>query len=91
MTTAERSLLIDSLEDHRKQVRIVVDACAYACCGRAWQSRDGYEQTYQGYIANLDLPSGSEPGGARLIARGVGTVSYFVVFTFDHLLDVEAV
>lgn len=91
MTSDDRRLLLDSLEDHRKEVEIVVDACAYACCGRAWQAREGYEQTYRGYIANIDLSTSSEPGGARLIRRGAGTITYFVVFTFDHLLDVRAV
>lgn len=91
MTTEDFTTLVGSLEDHRREVEIVVDACAYACCGRGWSTREGYEQTYRGYIATLDLPSASEPGGARLIARGIGTVSYFVVFGLDRLLDVRAV
>lgn len=91
MEQAFLSLLVASLEDHRQEVEVVVDACAYACCGRGWQARSGYEQTYRGYVANIDLPSGDEPGGARLISRGAGTVSYFAVFGFDHVLDVRAV
>lgn len=86
---ADIALLQRSLDDHRQEVEIVVDACMYACCGRAWQPREGYEQTYRGYIANLDLPSGDEPGGGRLISRGIGGPSYFVIFGFDHLADVR--
>lgn len=52
MTAEEVHLLAEATPD--KPVRIVVFGCAYACCGRGWQRRDGYEQTYHGYVQQLE-------------------------------------
>lgn len=91
MDDADRRLLVESLEDPRMVVEVVLDACLYSCCGKPWQDRIGYEQTYQGRIITLDLPDDSEPGCARLVARGIGTVTYTVIFGLAHLVDVRAV
>lgn len=79
LESAEVALLRASVADHRP-LRIVVNACAYSCCGRGWRRRDGYLQEYVGYIDNL-----TEPDEARGIVRtfmlysvGLGTISYVV-------------
>lgn len=67
------------------QVEVVVTVALYACCGRGWQSREGYEQTYRGRVAE------DAPGRWRLTAAGIGTISYVVIFAVGDLLDTRAV
>lgn len=90
MDEADLEVLLRAADNPRMVVEIVVDACLYACCGRGWQERAGHEQTYRGKIGSLTLSDTEDPGGARLTAAGIGTVSYFVIFGFDHVLDVRA-
>lgn len=73
-------------------VEVVVDGCAYSCCGRGWERRDGYEQTYHGYVDNLREPDNVDGQGSfMLYAAGVGTLSYVVAVLFHELLDVQLV
>lgn len=72
-------------------VEVVVDGCAYSCCGRGWRRRDGYEQTYRGYVDNLREPDGQLLGSFMLYAVGIGTLSYVVAATFGELVDVQLV
>jgi hypothetical protein len=62
-----------------KTIRLVVNACAYSCCGRGWQRRDGYEQTYHGYVDNLTDRT------LMLYSVGIGTVSYVLAVRFFEI------
>lgn len=65
-------------------VAVDVNACAYSCCGRGWQRRDGYLQCYRGWIDNLG------DGGFMLYSPGIGTLSYVLAVRFDEVEAVEA-
>lgn len=86
MTVDELELLRESAEDRSNIVRIVVNGCAYSCCGKGWRRRDGYEQDYIGYIDNLER---EEPGTFMLYAAGIGTLSYVVAVRFSEVELVE--
>jgi hypothetical protein len=58
-------LLRESSRDFSVLLRVTVSGCAYACCGRGWTRRDGYEQDYIGYVNPLD----EEPPQVTFIAR----------------------
>lgn len=62
-------------------VTVRVSGCAYSCCGRAWRRKDGYEQTYRGYIDCLTDNS------FMLYSLGIGTLSYVVAVRADELLE----
>lgn len=72
-------------------VQVVVSGCRYSCCGRGWQQRVGYEQTYRGYVDNLHAPAGEAIGTFMLYSMGVGTLSYVVAVTMAELEAVERV
>lgn len=101
MDAEDLELLRASQRDKTQLVRVVVNGCAYSCCGKGWRRRDGYEQDYIGYIDNLKEP---EPNplasvlgeGARdhagtfmLYAAGIGTVSYVIACRFFEVELVE--
>lgn len=89
MTAAEIELLKASQADKYRRVEVVVTGCAHSCCGKGWQRRDGYEQTYRGYVDNLDL---SEPGTLMLYSAGIGGgLSYVIACRFAEVEDVLAV
>lgn len=67
----------------RRRVQVVVTRALYACCGRAWIERSGYEQTYVGTVREHE-------GRWMLTAVGIGTISYVVVFDVADVEDVEA-
>lgn len=68
-------------------VRIVVNGCAYSCCGKPWRRRDGYEQDYIGYIQSLDE---SPPQTTfTLFSAGIGTLNYVVAVRGDEVELVE--
>lgn len=81
----DRALLLAASEDRRIELKILTTQAAYACCGRGWQERSGYEQIYQGQITSL---SGDT---LRLVRRGIGTLTYTVIVPVEALVDVEAV
>jgi hypothetical protein len=85
----EIALLYESQRDKRKQLRLVVTGCAYSCCGKGWHRRDGYEQTYTGWIDNLRQPDGAGQGTLMLYAAGLGTVSYVIAARWDEVELVE--
>lgn len=65
------------------RVELVVTRALYNCCGRGWQERAGYEQTYRG-----TLRRGAGAGGlVMLTAAGIGTISYFVLIDPEHVVD----
>lgn len=67
-------------------LEVTVNGCAYSCCGRGWQRRDGYWQDYRGWIDCLDVDRGT----FMLYSPGIGTVSYVVAARFDEVEAVEA-
>lgn len=83
-TVSELELLQQS-RDARTDVQLVVNRCLFSCCGRGWRAREGYEQTYYGFVSQLDEV------GFVLTSRGLGTVSYVMRAAFDDVLDVGAV
>lgn len=87
----ELDLLRAAAADKHQHVRIVCTAAAYSCCGRGWQRRDGYEQTYQGWVDNLLEPEGMMVGTFMLYSPGLGKLTYVVAVRFDELELVETV
>lgn len=83
---AELQLLEASQAEH-STLDVVVSSCAYSCCGRGWQRRDGYEQMYAGYVDNLQA---DEPGTFMLYSVGLGTISYVLALRFDEVELVQA-
>lgn len=76
-------------EDKGRIVDVVVSGCAYACCGKGWLRRDGYEQVYCGYVDNFQDPAGLDDGSFMLYSMGIGTISYVVAVRFDEVHDVQ--
>jgi hypothetical protein len=64
---------------------VVVHGCAYSCCGRGWQRRDGYWQTYRGRIDKLKLPENGNAGTFMLYSAGTGRLSYVIAARFDEV------
>lgn len=64
------------------RVELVVTACLYACCGKGFTERAGYEQTFHGTVHTLT------DTGVRLHSEGIGTLNYVVLV---ELADVEEV
>lgn len=86
MTPDEQAMAVVRAAD-RSQIEVVVTSCAYSCCGRGWIRRDGYEQTYRGYVDNLREPQGAAAGSFMVYNPGLGTVSYVIALRFDELAD----
>lgn len=85
-------LLVDAQADKTRSVEILVSGCAYSCCGRGWMRRDGYEQTYRGWIDCLQLdehPQGPRWGTFMLYSPGLGTISYVVAVRFGEVLGIS--
>lgn len=80
-----------SSRDFRRHVTVVVTGCAYSCCGRGWQRRDGYEQTYCGWVDNFRPPTvdGDDEGTFMLYSPGLGTISYVIAVRFSEVADVQ--
>lgn len=84
----EFKLLRASAADKRI-VSVIVNGCAYSCCGRGWQRRDGYEQHYRGWVDNLTFPIETDHEGTfMLYSPGIGTLAYVIAARFS---EVEAV
>ena len=86
----ELALLRRSQRTH-EDVQVVVNRCAYSCCGRGWRRRDGYEQTSVGYVDNLKLDDTARGliGTFMLYGVGLGSVSYVIAARFDEVEVVE--
>lgn len=69
--------------DPGERVKMIVHGCAYECCARGWMRRDGYEQTYFGYIDNLTDAT------VMLYGAGIGTSGYVIAARFDEIDAVE--
>jgi hypothetical protein len=80
-------LLRESSRDFSKLLHVIVDGCAYSCCGRPWVRRDGYEQDYIGYVNPLD----EDPPQVTftLVSPGIGTISYWCAIRASEVLLVE--
>jgi hypothetical protein len=97
LSEPEVELLRASQRDKSQLVRVVVNGCAYSCCGKGWRRRDGYEQDYIGYIDNLKEPETVELAGQdvthagtfMLYAAGIGTISYVIACRFFEVELVE--
>lgn len=63
-------------QDTTQIITVVVMGCAYSCCGHGWRRRDGYEQTYRGWVDNFTEREGDKAGTFMLYNPGLGTVSY---------------
>jgi hypothetical protein len=83
-------LVLERSQQTHETVRVTVTGCAFACCSRGWVRRDGYEQTYEGYVDNLKLPEAGMAGTFMLYGTGVGTVSYVVAVRFYEVAAVAA-
>jgi hypothetical protein len=68
-----------------RMVTVIVNSCAYSCCGRGWLRREGYEQTYRGWIDNLHDPDKIHVGTFMLYAPGIGTLGYTIAVRFDEV------
>lgn len=91
MTDHEVQLLRESQADKTKHVAVRVTGAAFSCCGRGWTRRDGYEQTFVGWVDNLTDPDGDKQGTFMVYNPGLGTISYVVAIRFFEVLDVEPV
>ena len=88
MVDVDELALLDRSQADHSVLEVVVNGCAHSCCGRGWRRRDGYEQTYYGYVDNLHPPEPGRVGTFMLYSPGVGTLSYVVAVRFD---EVEAI
>jgi hypothetical protein len=86
---AELRMLEASEQDKSRWLRVTVNGCAYSGCGRGWRYRDGYEQTYVGWVDKLKLPDGPHVGGCMLDSEGLATISYVIAARFDEVELVE--
>ncbi len=86
---ADWSLLREAASGGRELVTVVVTGCAYSCCGRGWRRRDGYEQTYRGWVDNFEEREGAAAGTFMLYSPGLGTVSYVVAVRDFEVADVQ--
>lgn len=82
----ELELLRESARTHAL-LHLTVTGCAYACCGRGWTRRDGYEQDYVGYVDPLD----EDPPQVTftLVSPGLGTVTYWCAIRESEVVGVE--
>jgi len=62
-------------------VRITVTECLYGCCHRPPSLRVGYEQVYQGLVAELD------ERWLILHSPGLRQLNYHVVAALDHVQE----
>lgn len=77
------------LEQEGQDVRVLVDGCAYSCCGKGWRRKDGYLQRYIGYIDNLTFPEhDGQVGTFMLYSRGIGGPSYVCAVRFPEVQEV---
>ena len=84
----ELALLEQSQRDH-SVLEVIVNGCAHSCCGRGWRRRDGYEQSYFGYVDNLKLPEPGVAGTFMLYSTGLGgSLDFAIAARFD---EVEAI
>lgn len=97
MTGAELARLREAVRNPERLVEVMVTGCAYSCCGRGWQRRDGYEQLYCGWVDNLNEPrdvsllAGEAPvldGTFMLYSPGIGAVSYVIACRFSEVTAV---
>jgi Fe-S-cluster containining protein len=93
-STEDLDKLRESQRNKHRLVTVTVNGCAYSCCGKGWQRRDGYEQRYTGYIDNLTVPTDEEAargmhGTFMLYSGGLGTLSYVIACRFFELADVQ--
>lgn len=83
MIDAGELALLRESHEHATIVKVIVNGCAYSCCGRGWLRRDGYEQQYVGRIASV----GDE--GFLLYRLGIGTLTYALAARFDEVESVS--
>lgn len=88
----ELALLRASALNHHGDGRplcVTVHGCAFSCCGRGWRRRDGYMQTYRGWIDLLHIPTDDDDkqkfGTFMLYSQGLGTLNYVVALRFDEV------
>jgi hypothetical protein len=86
---ASQATVRDGGSIDRLLVEVAVSGCAYSCCGRGWLRKDGYEQTYRGWVDNLEPPEGAMAGTFMLYSPGIGTLSYVVAVRFDEVQEVR--
>jgi hypothetical protein len=85
--SSDWGLVREAAANRPTQVEIVVNGCAYSCCGRGWRRRDGYEQTYRGWVDNFNERDGELAGTFMLYSPGLGSLSYVVAVRDFELLD----
>jgi hypothetical protein len=94
----ELELLRASALNHHgdgRELCVTAHGCAFSCCGRGWQRRDGYMQIYRGWVDCLHIPVDDDLkqrfGTFMLYSPGIGTLSYVVAMRFDEVELVEEV
>lgn len=91
---ADIEILRTCAADRTIRCRVVVTGCAHSCCGRGWVRRDGFEQTYAGWIDNYSEPAEDERergmvGTFMVYSAGLGKLSYVVAVRFTEVELVE--
>ena len=89
MVGPDELALLERAQRDRCTLEVVVNGCAFSCCGKGWRRREGYEQTYYGYVDNLHLPEGEAAGTFMLYSPGLGgSLDFAIAARFD---EVEAI
>lgn len=91
MVDAQEEELLRQAAANRPNIRlkVTVTGCAYSCCGRGWQRRDGYEQVYEGWVDNFKPPEGEAQGTFMIYSPGIGKLSYVVAIRFSEVELIE--
>lgn len=70
--SSSRSDLEEALGDRHRRFKVETPVASYACCGKAWAMRAGYDQTYYGFVKAVN------DEGFHLVNLGLGTITYQV-------------
>jgi hypothetical protein len=85
---ADLALIEDAAANHGQAIDVVVNACAYSCCGKGWRRREGYEQHYRGWIDNYEPAENGSVMTFMLYSTGLGTISYVCAIRADEVTGV---
>lgn len=100
MVDADERALLDESQRTHEIIRVIVNGCAYSCCGKGWRRKDGYEQEYSGYVDNHKPPAPAKRvegvvippetvGTFMLYSPGIGTMSYVIAVRYSEVEVIE--